>query len=82
MTNFQSVASAVPTTISSKITQEHLARQALLYVRQSTSHQLREHQESTERQYQLTQRLVALERFKHASSGIPPRQTSYRCRSG
>lgn len=60
MTNFQSVASAVPTTISSKITQEHLARQALLYVRQSTSHQLREHQESTERQYQLTQRLVAL----------------------
>lgn len=60
MTNHRSATSIVPGLTSSKITQEHLTRQGLLYVRQSTSHQLREHQESTERQYQLTKRLVAL----------------------
>jgi len=33
----------------------HLARQALVYVRQSTAKQLVQHQESTRRQYQLTE---------------------------
>jgi DNA invertase Pin-like site-specific DNA recombinase len=33
----------------------HLARQAIVYVRQSTTKQLTQHQESTRRQYQLTE---------------------------
>ena len=33
----------------------HLARQAIIYVRQSTTKQLALHQESTRRQYQLTE---------------------------
>ncbi len=45
---------------SPKITQEHLQLDAALYVRQSTGTQLREHQESTARQYALKDRLVAL----------------------
>ena len=44
--------------VSSKIDKEHLSLGAVLYVRQSTSHQLREHQESTARQYALRHRLV------------------------
>lgn len=36
----------------------HLARQALVYVRQSTTRQLALHQESTRRQYQLTETAV------------------------
>lgn len=43
-----------------KITQHHLQRKAALYVRQSSMHQLREHQESTARQYQLKDRLIDL----------------------
>lgn len=43
-----------------KITEEHLQRAAALYVRQSTGTQLREHQESTARQYALKDRLIAL----------------------
>lgn len=46
--------------VSSKITEEHLQLDAALYVRQSTNHQLREHQESTARQYGLKDRLIAL----------------------
>ena len=49
-----------PGGFSAKITEQHLQRQAVLYVRQSTSAQLREHQESTARQYALKQRLAAL----------------------
>jgi DNA invertase Pin-like site-specific DNA recombinase len=45
--------------VSSKLNREHLQRSAILYVRQSTSSQLRDHQESTARQYQLTERLLA-----------------------
>ena len=48
-----------PIYASSKLTREHLQRFAILYVRQSTSQQLRDHQESTARQYQLTERLVS-----------------------
>ena len=47
------------TFVSSKITEDHLQLGAALYVRQSTSAQLREHQESTVRQYALKDRLVA-----------------------
>src|SRR3954451_9042900 len=39
--------------ISSKIADRHLARQACSYIRQSTMRQVRFHQESTERQYNL-----------------------------
>lgn len=45
---------------SPKIQPHHLDRDAVLYVRQSTPHQLRENQESTARQYQLKHRLYAL----------------------
>ncbi len=38
---------------SPKIQAAHLARQAVVYVRQSTPHQLQQHPESTRRQYQL-----------------------------
>lgn len=48
------------TSLSSKVKQEHLGSQAALYVRQSTSHQLRQHQESTQRQYALKDRLNRL----------------------
>ncbi len=40
----------------SKIRPDHLARPALIYVRQSTLFQVREHTASTARQYDLVQR--------------------------
>ena len=43
-----------------KVTANHLKRNAYLYVRQSTLRQVFEHTESTERQYALRQRAVAL----------------------
>lgn len=43
-----------------KITPSHLARNAYLYVRQSTLHQVIENTESTTRQYALRERAVAL----------------------
>lgn len=43
-----------------KITAEHLELAAVVYVRQSTGAQLREHQESTARQYAMKQRVMAL----------------------
>ncbi len=43
-----------------KITASHLKRNAYLYVRQSTLRQVLENTESTERQYGLRQRAVAL----------------------
>jgi len=43
-----------------KITPQHLTRTAFLYVRQSTMRQVVENTESTERQYALRQRAVAL----------------------
>lgn len=45
---------------SDKITDEHLTRMAIVYVRQSTQHQVLEHRESTARQYALADRAVAL----------------------
>jgi DNA invertase Pin-like site-specific DNA recombinase len=43
-----------------KVTQQHLAHDAYLYVRQSTSRQVLENTESTQRQYALRDRAVAL----------------------
>lgn len=45
---------------SDKVTDEHLRRTAMVYVRQSTQQQVLEHQESTARQYGLVHRAVAL----------------------
>jgi DNA invertase Pin-like site-specific DNA recombinase len=47
-------------TVSTKITPDHLRRQALVYIRQSTTHQVRSNHESVERQYALVERAVAL----------------------
>lgn len=44
----------------SKITEAHLARDAYLYVRQSSLHQVMQNTESTKRQYALRERAVAL----------------------
>ena len=53
-------------TNSELITPQHLARKALIYIRQSTPHQVFTHQESTRLQYALQQRALAL--------GWPPDQ--------
>ncbi len=44
----------------SKVTAHHLKRDAYLYIRQSTVRQVFENTESTERQYALRQRAVAV----------------------
>jgi DNA invertase Pin-like site-specific DNA recombinase len=44
----------------SKVTADHLRRDAYLYVRQSTLHQVADNQESTRRQYGLKERAVGL----------------------
>jgi len=43
-----------------KVTARHLSRQAMLYVRQSTLHQVLENTESTARLYGLRERAIAL----------------------
>jgi DNA invertase Pin-like site-specific DNA recombinase len=48
------------TTINSKVTAEHLARTAYLYVRQSTLRQVHTNTESAQRQYALRQRAIQL----------------------
>jgi DNA invertase Pin-like site-specific DNA recombinase len=58
--------SAAAATVASKVTASHLARTAFLYVRQSTLRQVVTNTESTQRQYALRQRAVAL--------GWPPEQ--------
>ncbi len=45
---------------SEKITDEHLCRMAIVYIRQSTQQQVLEHRESTARQYALAGGAVAL----------------------
>ncbi len=47
--------------MSAKIKDHHRARPAYIYLRQSTQGQLRHHQESTERQYALRERALALD---------------------
>ena len=46
--------------IPSKVRAEHLNREALVYVRQSTMAQVRFNQESTQRQYALRERALSL----------------------
>jgi DNA invertase Pin-like site-specific DNA recombinase len=53
-------ATALASNVSSKVSAEHLARTAYLYVRQSTLRQVLHNTESTQRQYALRQRAVAL----------------------
>jgi DNA invertase Pin-like site-specific DNA recombinase len=48
------------TTIAPKVTAEHLARTAYLYVRQSTLRQVKDNTESGQRQYALRQRAIQL----------------------
>src|SRR5438132_4346792 len=55
---------------SDKIADEHLRRLAIVYVRQSTQHQVLEHRESTARQYALADRAVALGWPRAAVEGI------------
>jgi DNA invertase Pin-like site-specific DNA recombinase len=43
-----------------KLLSEHLSRKAAVYLRQSTPDQVREHQQSTERQYALSERAMEL----------------------
>jgi len=47
-------------TMNSKIADQHLARQACIYIRQSTMGQVRFNQESTERQYNLKSKAESL----------------------
>jgi len=49
-----------PVSLSSKVKPGHLARKAIVYVRQSTAQQVLNHQESTARQYALDCRAVQL----------------------
>jgi hypothetical protein len=42
--------------INDKITREHLARDAVVYIRQSSPHQVTNNVESKRRQYQLVER--------------------------
>lgn len=53
-------ATAVATTWSSKLQQRHLERTAIVYVRQSTAHQVLNHRESAARQYALVNLAVQL----------------------
>jgi DNA invertase Pin-like site-specific DNA recombinase len=46
--------------IQTKVTAMHLTRDAFLYVRQSTLHQVLQNNESTQRQYALQQQAIAL----------------------
>lgn len=46
--------------LSTKLRSWHLDRRAIVYVRQSTQHQVMEHRESTARQYALAERAIAL----------------------
>ena len=52
--------SALTSNTAGKVTAEHLARTAYLYVRQSTLRQVLNNTESTQRQYALRQRAIAL----------------------
>lgn len=58
--NVQPSSTAVTNRASSKVLAAHLDRQAVVYVRQSSPHQVLENRESTARQYALVQNAVAL----------------------
>jgi DNA invertase Pin-like site-specific DNA recombinase len=50
----------LPVSLSAKVKPGHVARKAIVYVRQSTAQQVLNHQESTARQYALDRRAVQL----------------------
>jgi DNA invertase Pin-like site-specific DNA recombinase len=54
------MSSIMVSSTASKVTAEHLARTAFLYVRQSTLRQVLHNTESTQRQYALRQRAIQL----------------------
>ncbi len=54
--------------IPSKVRTEHLERESLVYVRQSTMAQVRFNQESTQRQYALRERALSLDGRKNTSA--------------
>jgi len=54
------VAQPISASLPTKIQDDHRARLAIVYVRQSTQHQVLEHRESTARQYAMVDRAVAL----------------------
>jgi DNA invertase Pin-like site-specific DNA recombinase len=56
----RSVSASVSGVVSMKIGRRHLDRAAVVYVRQSSMAQVREHAESTARQYALAEQAVAL----------------------
>src|ERR1700722_19771925 len=49
-----------PCSLSSKVRPTHLARKAIVYIRQSTAYQVLNNRESTDRQYALDRRAVQL----------------------
>ena len=51
---------SVPMLASTKLQTCHLSKRAIVYVRQSTPQQIIDHRESTERQYALVDRAVAM----------------------
>ena len=50
----------ITTRTSGKIAKEHLSREAIIYIRQSRPHQVRDNRESGERQYNLAERASVL----------------------
>ena len=54
------MSSVLVSNVAGKVTPEHLARTAFLYVRQSTLRQVLQNTESTQRQYALRQRATQL----------------------
>jgi Resolvase, N terminal domain len=50
----------LPCSLSSKVKSTHLARKAIVYIRQSTAYQVLNNRESTDRQYSLDRRAVQL----------------------
>ena len=64
-----------------KVTADHLKRDAYLYIRQSSIRQVFENTESTQRQYALRQRAVALGWPSCSESTVAPIQTAGERRS-
>jgi len=60
MTDQTNAVVTTPNAAGTKVTASHLKRDAFLYVRQSTLHQVMQNTESTQRQYALQQRAIAL----------------------
>jgi hypothetical protein len=63
----------IPLASAQKVTARHVQRQAMLYVRQSTLHQVLENKESTARQYALSERAIATSMAHRAGHHHRPR---------